>query len=130
MRVLRHVTAQDVGFAVNPLSVEGQMEGGTVQGIGMGLYEEMVYDDQGRLLNPSLLDYRLPTAADVPKIESLIVEVPSEDGPYGAKGVGEPPVVPTSAAIANAVHDAIGVRITEIPITPERILRALGKVKD
>jgi CO/xanthine dehydrogenase Mo-binding subunit len=130
VRVLRYVTAQDVGFAVNPLSVEGQMEGGTVQGIGMGLYEEMVYDDRGRLLNPSLLDYRLPTAADVPNIESLIVEVPSEDGPYGAKGVGEPPVVPTSAAIANAVHDAIGVRITEIPITPERILRALGKVKD
>ena len=130
VRVLRHVTAQDVGFAINPLSVEGQMEGGTTQGIGMGLYEEMVYDDRGQLLNPSLLDYRLPTAADVPNIESLIVEVPSEDGPYGARGVGEPPVVPTSAAIANAVHDAIGVRITEIPITPERILRALGKVKD
>jgi CO/xanthine dehydrogenase Mo-binding subunit len=130
VRVLRYVTAQDVGFAINPLSVEGQMEGGTTQGIGMGLYEEMVYGDRGQLLNPSLLDYRLPTAADVPNIESLIVEVPSEDGPYGARGVGEPPVVPTSAAIANAVHDAIGVRITEIPITPERILRALGRVKD
>lgn len=130
VRVLRYVTAQDVGFAVNPLSVEGQMEGATVQGIGMGLCEEMVYDDQGRLLNPGLLDYRMPTAADVPNIESLIVEVPSEDGPYGARGVGEPPVTPGSAAIANAVHDAIGVRITEIPITPERILRAMGKVKD
>ena len=130
VRVLRHVTAQDAGFAVNPLSVEGQMQGGTTQGIGMGLYEEMLYDDRGRLLNPSLLDYRMPTAGDVPHIETLIVEVPSEDGPYGARGVGEPPVVPTSAAIANAVHDAIGVRITEIPITAERILRALGKVKD
>jgi CO/xanthine dehydrogenase Mo-binding subunit len=130
VRVLRYVTAQDVGFAVNPLSVEGQMEGATAQGIGMGLWEEMVYGDQGRLLNPSLLDYRLPTAADVPHIETLIVEVPSEDGPYGARGVGEPPVTPGSAAIANAIHDAVGVRITEIPITPERILRALGKVKD
>jgi CO/xanthine dehydrogenase Mo-binding subunit len=130
VRVLRYLTAQDVGFAVNPLSVEGQMEGATAQGIGMGLWEEMVYGDQGRLLNPSLLDYRLPTAADVPHIETLIVEVPSEDGPYGARGVGEPPVTPGSAAIANAIHDATGVRITEIPITPERILRALGKVKD
>ena len=130
VRVLRYVTAQDVGFAVNPLSVEGQMEGGTTQGIGMGLYEEMLYDDRGRLLNPSLLDYRMPTAADVPQIESLIVEVPSEDGPYGARGVGEPPVVPTSAAIANAVFDAVGVRITELPVTPERILRALGRVKE
>jgi CO/xanthine dehydrogenase Mo-binding subunit len=130
VRVLRYVTAQDAGFAVNPLSVEGQMEGGTTQGIGMGLYEEMLYDDRGRLLNPSLLDYRMPTAADVPQIESLIVEVPSEDGPYGARGVGEPPVVPTSAAIANAVFDAVGVRITELPVTPERILRALGRVKE
>lgn len=130
VRVLRYVTAQDVGFAVNPLSVEGQMEGGTTQGIGMGLYEEMLYDDRGRLLNPSLLDYRMPTAADVPQIESLIVEVPSEDGPYGARGVGEPPVVPTSAAIANAVFDAVAARVTDMPLTPERILRALGRVKD
>jgi CO/xanthine dehydrogenase Mo-binding subunit len=130
VRVLRYVTAQDVGFAVNPLSVEGQMEGATTQGIGMGLFEEMLYDDKGRLLNPGLLDYRMPTAADVPHIETLIVEVPSEDGPYGARGVGEPPVTPGSAAIANAVHDAIGVRITEIPLTPERILRALGKVRE
>jgi len=129
VRVLGYVTVQDVGFAVNPLSVEGQMEGATAQGIGMGLFEEMLYDDRGRLLNPGLLDYRLPTAADVPHIETLIVEVPSEDGPYGARGVGEPPVTPGSAAIANAIHDAIGVRITEIPITPERILRSLGKVK-
>jgi CO/xanthine dehydrogenase Mo-binding subunit len=130
VRVLRYLTAQDVGFAVNPLSVEGQMEGATTQGIGMGLFEEMVYDDKGRLLNPGLLDYRQPTAADVPDIETMIVEVPSEDGPYGARGVGEPPVTPGSAAVTNAVHDAIGVRITELPLTPERILRALGKVKD
>jgi CO/xanthine dehydrogenase Mo-binding subunit len=106
------------------------MEGATAQGIGMGLWEEMVYDGQGRLLNPGLLDYRMPTAADVPSIESMILEVPSEDGPYGARGVGEPPVTPGSAAIANAVYDAVGARVTDIPVTPERILRALGKVKD
>ncbi len=130
VRVLRWLTAQDVGFAVNPLSVEGQMEGATVQGIGMGMYEEMVYDDRGQLLNPGFLDYRMPTAADVPSIQTLIVEVPSEDGPYGARGVGEPPVTPGSAAIANAVYDAVGSRVTEIPLTPERILRALGKLRD
>jgi CO/xanthine dehydrogenase Mo-binding subunit len=126
--LLRWATAQDAGFAINPLSVSGQMQGGTTQGIGIGLWEEMVYDDQGRLLNPGLLDYRMPTAADVPDIETLIVEVPSDDGPYGARGIGEPSIVPGAAAIANAIEDAIGVRVTEAPITPERILRALGKL--
>lgn len=126
--VLRWFTAQDAGFAVNPLSVEGQMQGGTVQGIGIALWEEMVFDDQGRLLNPGLLDYRMPTAADIPRIETKIVEVPSEDGPYGARGVGEPSIVPVAACVANAIEDALGVRLTEIPITPERVLRALGKV--
>ena len=126
--ILRWATAQDAGFAINPLSVAGQMQGGTTQGMGIGLWEEMLYDDKGRLLNPSLLDYRMPTALDVPKIETHIVEVPSEDGPYGARGVGEPSIIPGAAAIANAVEDAIGVRVTEAPITPERILRALGKI--
>jgi CO/xanthine dehydrogenase Mo-binding subunit len=125
--VLRWATAQDAGFAVNPLSVEGQMQGGTTQGIGIGLWEEMIYDDKGRLLNPGLLDYRMPTAMDVPDIETQIVEVPSDDGPYGARGVGEPSIIPGPAAVANAIEDAIGVRVTEAPITPERILRALGK---
>ncbi len=126
--VLRWATAQDAGFAVNPLSVEGQMQGGTTQGIGVGLWEEMVYDDQGRLLNPGLLDYRMPTAMDIPDIETRIVEVPSDDGPYGARGVGEPSIIPGAAAVANAIEDALGVRVTEAPITPERILRALGKL--
>jgi CO/xanthine dehydrogenase Mo-binding subunit len=126
--LLRWAIAQDAGFAVNPLSVEGQMQGGATQGIGIGLWEEMVYDDQGRLLNPGLLDYRMPTAMDIPAIETKIVEVPSEDGPYGARGVGEPSIIPGAAAIANAIEDAIGVRVTEAPITPERILRALGKI--
>jgi CO/xanthine dehydrogenase Mo-binding subunit len=126
--VLRWITAQDAGFAINPLSVAGQMEGGTAQGIGSGLWEEMIYDEKGRLLNPTLLDYRMPTAMDVPNIETHIVEVPSEDGPYGARGVGEPSIIPGAAAIANAIEDAVGVRVTEAPVTPERILRALGKV--
>jgi len=126
--LLRWSTAQDAGFAINPLSVAGQMQGGTTQGIGIGLWEEMIYDDQGHLLNDGLLDYRMPTALDVPNIETTIVEVPSEDGPYGARGVGEPSIIPGAAAIANAIEDAVGARVTEAPATPERILRALGKV--
>ena len=119
---------QDAGFAINPLSVAGQMQGGATQGIGIGLWEEMIYDEKGRLINDGLLDYRMPTALDVPNIETHIVEVPSEEGPYGARGVGEPSIIPGAAAISNAVEDAIGARVTEAPITPERILRALGKI--
>ena len=126
--VLRWFSAQDAGLAINPLSVAGQIQGGTTQGIGIALWEEMLYDDTGRLLNPGFLDYRMPTAADVPPIETKIVEVPSDDGPYGARGVGEPSIIPAAAAVANAIEDAIGVRVTEAPITPERILRALGKI--
>ena len=126
--VLGWTTAQDAGFAINPLAVAGQMQGGSTQGLGIALWEEMMYDDKGKLLNPSFLDYRLPTALDVPNIETRIVEVPSEDGPYGARGVGEPSIIAGVAAIANAVEDATGARVTEAPITPERILRALGKI--
>jgi CO/xanthine dehydrogenase Mo-binding subunit len=125
--VLRWFSAQDAGFAINPLSVAGQIQGGTTQGIGIALWEEMMYDDKGRLLNPGFLDYRMPTAMDVPEIETRIVEVPSDDGPYGARGVGEPSIIPAAAAIANAVEDALGVRVSEAPITPERVLRAMGK---
>jgi len=119
---------QDAGFAINPLSVAGQMQGGATQGIGIGLWEEMIFDDKGHLMNDGLLDYRMPTALDVPNIETQIVEVPSEEGPYGARGVGEPSIIPGAAAISNAIEDAIGVRVTEAPATPERILRALGKI--
>jgi CO/xanthine dehydrogenase Mo-binding subunit len=119
---------QDAGFAINPLSVAGQMQGGATQGIGIGLWEEMLFDEKGRLINDGLLDYRMPTALDVPNIETHIVEVPSEEGPYGARGVGEPSIIPGAAAISNAVEDAIGARVTEAPITPERVLRALGKI--
>lgn len=119
------VVVQDVGRAINPLGVEGQMQGGAVQSLGMALTEALLYDEHGRLTNPSLLDYRKLTAADLPNIETIIVEKPSPAGPYGARGVGEPPIVPAPAAVANAIHDAIGVRITELPLTPERIATAL-----
>jgi CO/xanthine dehydrogenase Mo-binding subunit len=120
------VVVQDVGKAINPIGVEGQMQGGAVQSLGMAMTEALMYDDKGRLMNPSLLDYRKLTAADLPSIETIIVEKPSPSGPFGARGVGEPPIVPAPAAIANAVEDAVGVRITEAPITPERIALALA----
>ncbi|HVP05490.1 MAG TPA: xanthine dehydrogenase family protein molybdopterin-binding subunit [Dehalococcoidia bacterium] len=120
--------AQDAGFAINPLSVEGQMQGGVSQGLGLALWEEMIYDAQGQLLNGNLLDYRLPTTRDLPPIETIIVEVPSEDGPYGARIIGEPSIVPGMAAVSNAVENAVGVRVSEAPITPERVLRAMGKL--
>jgi CO/xanthine dehydrogenase Mo-binding subunit len=126
--LLGFAIAQDAGFAINPLSVAGQMQGGASQGLGIALSEEMLYDDQGRLLNANLLDYRLPTTRDLPPIEAIIVEVPSEEGPYGARIVGEPSIVAGAAAIGNAVTDAVGARLYEVPITPERVLRALGKL--
>lgn len=119
------VVVQDAGRAINPLGVEGQMQGGAVQSLGIALTEALDYDEKGRLTNPSLLDYRKLTAADLPNIETIIVEVPSPAGPFGARGVGEPPIVPAPAAIANALEDAIGVRLTECPMTPERIAMAL-----
>jgi CO/xanthine dehydrogenase Mo-binding subunit len=126
--LLGFAISQDAGFAINPLSVAGQMQGGASQGLGIALSEEMLYDEQGRLINGNLLDYRLPTTRDLPPIEAIIVEVPSEEGPYGARIVGEPSIVAGAAAVANAVSDAIGVHLTEVPITPERVLRALGKL--
>ncbi|MDO8616428.1 MAG: xanthine dehydrogenase family protein molybdopterin-binding subunit [Dehalococcoidia bacterium] len=126
--ILGFAVAQDAGFAINPLSVAGQMQGGASQGLGIALWEEMLYDAEGQLLNGNLLDYRLPTSRDLPAIEAIIVEVPSEEGPYGARIVGEPSIVAGAAAIGNAVAEAAGARVTEAPITPERVLRALGKL--
>lgn len=124
VKVTRYVVAQDVGFAINPAYVEGQMIGGAVQGLGYALQEEMVYE-RGRLLNGNFTDYKLPTTMDVPAIETVIVEVPSEHGPYGAKGVGEPPNILSGAVIAEAVGSALGVRFRRLPITAERVLDAL-----
>jgi CO/xanthine dehydrogenase Mo-binding subunit len=133
VEILDLVAAQDVGRAINPAMVEGQIEGGAVQGLGFALWEEYLYapsngDGNGRahrLLNPNFLDYRMPTAPDVGNIRAIVVEMPVADGPFGAKGVGEAPIIPTAAAVANAVYDAVGVRITELPITPEKLLKAL-----
>jgi len=118
--------AQDVGKAINRLAVEGQLQGGAIQSVGIALWEEVLYDEQGQVRNASLLDYRMPTAADVPMIETILVEAPGGEGPYGAKGVGEPPIIPPVAAVANAVAAAIGHRIYDLPITPERVWRALN----
>ena len=121
------VVAQDVGKAINPAQIEGQMQGGAVQSLGMALTEALLYDDKARLTNPSLLDYRKLTSADLPNIETIIVEKPAPAGPFGARGVGEPPIVPAPAALANAIHDATGIRLTELPLTPERIALAMAR---
>jgi CO/xanthine dehydrogenase Mo-binding subunit len=120
------VVAQDVGKAINPLQIEGQMQGGAVQSLGMALTEGLIYDDKARLTNPSLLDYRKLTSADLPNIETIIVEKPAPHGPFGARGVGEPPIVPAPAAIANAIEDATGVRLTHLPLSSERIALAIA----
>jgi CO/xanthine dehydrogenase Mo-binding subunit len=122
--VHRYVVAQDVGFAMNPTYIEGQIEGGVAQGLGQALSEEIVYED-GRVLNANLTDYKMPTAVDVPRVESILVQHPSLVGPFGAKGVGEPPNIEPPAAVANAVASATGVRITDLPITAEKVALAL-----
>lgn len=124
--VHRYVAGQDVGFAINPALVEQQIHGGVAQGIGWALFEAMKYDEDGQLQTASFMDYTLPRAHMIPEIETVLVEVPSEHGPYGAKGVGEPPAVPGPAAITNAIRDAVGVRVTQIPVTPEVMLNALS----
>ena len=127
VEVLRHVIAQDVGRALNPALVEGQMRGGVAQGIGWALLEELAHDEDGRLLTGSFMEYALPTAERVPEIETLIVEVPAPDGPFGAKGIGEAPVVAAAAAISNAVAAAVGVRMRELPMTAPRVWAALSR---
>jgi xanthine dehydrogenase molybdenum-binding subunit len=125
VRVLRYISAQDVGKALNPLAIEGQIEGAVVQGIGWATMEGYKYTPDGRVANQTFADYLIPTSVDAPRVEPVIVEVPTPDGPYGAKGVGEPPIIPSLATIANAVADAIGKRITTLPLTPERVLLAI-----
>ncbi len=129
VKPLRYVAAQDVGFAINPLGVEGQIEGGTVQGLGQALMEQVVYDERGVTLNPNLLDYKMPTTLDVPRIESHYVEGHYADGPYRSKGVGEPSVAPPPAAIANAVYNATGKRVRKLPLNSENVLATLTSEK-
>ena len=123
--ILRYTATQDVGTAIHPSYVEGQMQGGVVQGIGWALNEEYVYDDQGRLDNPSFLDYRVPVASDLPMIDTVVVEVPNPRHPYGVRGVGEVPIVPPMAAVANAIAAATGKRLRDLPMSPPKIVEAL-----
>ena len=129
VEVLRSVAAHDVGQCINPAAVEGQIQGGAQNGQGYALSEEMLYEE-GRLITPSFSEYLMPTAMDMPKVECIILESRSGVGPYGAKGIGEPAMTPVAPAIANAVADAIGVRVFEMPITPERIVQALKRRGD
>jgi CO/xanthine dehydrogenase Mo-binding subunit len=121
----QYVAVQDVGFALNPLMVEGQMHGGAVQGIGFGLHEAMIYDDQGQLLSGSFMDYNVPRIDSVPDIETVLVEHPSPHGPFGARGIGEPPITAGAAALANAIKQATGVRMTTLPIRAEALWQAM-----
>ena len=125
--VLRYTAVQDAGKAVHPSYVEGQMQGGAVQGIGWALNEEYYMGDDGQMLNASLLDYRMPTALDLPMIDTVIVEVPNPGHPYGVRGVAEVPIVPPMAAMANAIYDAIGVRMNGLPMSPAAIVKALAE---
>jgi carbon-monoxide dehydrogenase large subunit len=128
-RVLRMSAAHDVGKAINPLNCAAQIEGGLAMGIGSALHEHLVVDDKGKVRNPSFLDYHIVTSLDLPEMIPIIVECAEPEGPYGAKGLGEPGLAPTPAAIGNAVADAIGVRIYDLPLSPERIFKAIQKNK-
>ena len=128
VRILYYVAAHDVGRAINPLLLRGQVYGAAVMGVGFALMEEMVYR-QGKLVNPNLRDYKVLTAADTVPVQPIMVELPDASGPYGAKGVGEPGLVPTAPAIANAIYDAVGIRLHKLPMKPEKVLRALREAE-
>jgi CO/xanthine dehydrogenase Mo-binding subunit len=123
--ILRYTVAQDAGKAVHPSYVEGQFQGGAAQGVGWALNEEYIYGADGKLQNAGFLDYRMPVASDLPMIDAIIVEVPNPRHPYGVRGIGETPIVPPMAAIANAIEQATGIRFTELPMSPPKILKAL-----
>jgi CO/xanthine dehydrogenase Mo-binding subunit len=127
VKVLRYTTAQDAGRAIHPGYVEGQMQGGVVQGIGWALNEEYIYDESGRMENPMFLDYRMPVASDLPMIDTVIVEVPNPGHPYGVRGVGEVGIVPPLAALANAIHAATGVRMRELPMSPPKVIAEMKR---
>jgi CO/xanthine dehydrogenase Mo-binding subunit len=123
--LLGYHVAQDVGRAINPALIEGQMVGGAAQSVGRALLEALVFDDAGQLLTGSFADYAIPRAAHLPEIGTTIVEVPAPEGPFGAKGIGEAGAIPGPAAIANAIAAAVGVRMRELPMSAPRIWRAL-----
>jgi CO/xanthine dehydrogenase Mo-binding subunit len=123
--ILRYTALQDVGKAIHPSYVEGQIQGGAVQGIGWALNEEYVFNDQGQMANPTFLDYRMPTSLDLPMIDTVIVEVANPGHPFGVRGVGEVCIVPPMAAIANAINQAVGLRMDVLPMSPGKVLEAL-----
>ncbi len=127
--IVRYTAAQDAGTAIHPSYVEGQMQGGSVQGIGWALNEEYIFSSDGVLMNPGFLDYRIPVASDLPMIETIIVEVPNPSHPYGVRGVGETGIVPPMATIGNAIKAATGVRMTSLPMSPPKVLKALGDAR-
>ena len=125
--VLRYTALQDVGQAAHPIYTEGQIQGAAAQGIGWALSEEYFYNDDGTMANSSFLDYRMPTTLDLPMIDTQLIEVPNPGHPFGVRGVGEVPLVPPMATIANAIYNAVGVRMTELPMNPGAILKALDR---
>jgi 4-hydroxybenzoyl-CoA reductase subunit alpha len=125
IRVDKMTDAHDCGRAINVTSVEGQMEGSLSMGLGEALFEEVKFDENGRILNANLAEYKIPTSIDMPNIKTIIIESDEPNGPFGAKEVGEGAIMPTIPSILNAVYDAIGVRIHELPLTPERVYTAL-----
>jgi CO/xanthine dehydrogenase Mo-binding subunit len=127
--VVRYTAFQDVGRATHPAYVEGQLQGGVAQGIGWAINEECIFDKDGRLDNASFLDYRMPVASDLPMIEAVLIEVPNDKHPQGVRGVGEVPIVPPLAAVANAVKRATALRMTELPISPPVMLAALSAAR-
>ncbi len=129
VEILKYVAVHDVGFVVHPKAVEGQIEGAAAMSIGQALCEEVVVDDEGRTLNPTFVDYLMPTINMLPRIESVLVQGYPGAGPYGTKGAGEIGSVPPMAAIANAIYHAIGVRIRQLPLSPEKVLRAIREQK-
>ena len=129
VQVERMVAAYDIGKAINPLSLIGQIEGGTVQGLGYAIMEDLVHKD-GIVVNPNLADYYIPTSLDIPEIKTMIVEYPGPLGPYGAKAIGEPPIVLPAPAIVNAIDNALGVRLYEIPTLPDRVLAAYKMARE
>jgi CO/xanthine dehydrogenase Mo-binding subunit len=130
VEVIRIVASHDCGTPINPMLVEGQIEGGISMGVGFALEEEILFDSQGRQLNPNLTNYIIPTSLDMPEVEVDIVDNYDPTGPFGAKGLGEPTLVPTAAAILNAIYDAVGVRITSLPATAEKIFTAIQAKRD
>jgi carbon-monoxide dehydrogenase large subunit len=128
MKILKAVEAIDCGKALNPDLVKGQIVGGLLQGLATVLYEDMRYDENGKLLNPNFTDYKLPTAKDIPDVVvPIIIEVPQPDGPFGARGMGEHTMLPAAPMVANAVEDALGIRIKSMPVTAEKIVLELMK---